>query len=294
MICQRNNDLPLTFNFHVAILSNEKLEFEDKLSHHQSIAQATMSNTKKVITIVMVMCLNLIFIQGEDGPSVTLNTTDLMNIFIPQGDLIGQTNFATLRASMNISTLFIESREVCTITALMKESLSKILKNNRSLSSSNRKIISILRHTLENLCEEDLEGLQQLIETFNLVDLPPVTKKWFETIKSISSLSREKRQLLVAAVVGIVTSLTTLFTTKELYSMSTASEDSLIDDTNHIISAITHQETKIKRMDAQQHQLKQHLDRLTDQLVLNSKTEDIFFDLFSAVQYAERLNQHVN
>ena len=160
---------------------------------------------------------------------------------------------------MNISVLFIESREVCTITALMKESLSKILKNNQSLSSSNRKIISILRNALINLCEEDLEGLQQLIETFNLVDLPPETKKWFETIKSISSLSREKRQLLVAAVVGIVTSFTTLFTTKELYSMSTASEDSLIDDTNHIISAITHQETKIERMDAQLHQLKNML-----------------------------------
>ena len=130
------------------------------MSHHQSIAQATMSNTKKVITIVMIMCLNVMFIQGEGGPSETLNTTDLMNIFIPQGDLIGQTNFATLRVSMNISTLFIESREVCTITALMKESLSKILKDNRILSFSNRKIISILRKTLENLSEEDLESLQ--------------------------------------------------------------------------------------------------------------------------------------
>ena len=164
------------------------------MSHYQSIAQAIMSNNKKVITIVMVICLSLMSIHvcSCSGPTVTLNTTDLMNIFIPQGDLIGQTNFATLRASMNISTLFLESREVCTITALMKESLSKILKNNRSLSSSNRKIISILRNALINLCEEDLEGLQQLIETFNLVDLPPETKKWFETIKSISSLSREK------------------------------------------------------------------------------------------------------
>ena len=242
----------------------------------------------------MMVCLNLKFSQGEGGPSVTLNKTDLMNIFIPQGDLIGQTNFATLRASMNITNLFIESREVCTITALMQESLGKILKNNHSLSSSNRKIITILRKTLKNLCQEDLESLQQLIETFSLNDLPTETKKWFEAMKSVSSLSREKRQLLVAAVVGIVTSLTTLFTTKELYSMSTASEDSLIDDTNHIISAITHQETKIERMDEQQHQLKQHLDRLTDQLILNSKTEDIFFDLFAAVQYAERLNQHVN
>ena len=29
-------------------------------------------------------------------------------------------------------------------------------------------------------------------------------------------------------------------------------------------------------------------------MIINSKTEDIFFDLFAAVQYAERLNQHVN
>ena len=138
-----------------------------------------MSNTKEIITIVMVMGLNLMSIHvcSCSGPTVTLNTTDLMNIFIPQGDLIGQTNFATLRASMNISTLFLESKEVCTITAIMKESLSKILKNNRSLSSSNRKIIHILKNTLENLCTEDLEGLQQLIETFNLVNLPPETKK---------------------------------------------------------------------------------------------------------------------
>ena len=160
----------------------EYLYFEEKLSHRQHTAQATMPNIKKIIIIVMVTCLNIMSIQGEGGSSVTLNTTDLMNIFIPQGDLIGQTNFATLRASMNISTLFLESKEVCTITAIMKESLGKILKNNRSLSSSNRKIIHILKNTLENLCTEDLEGLQQLIETFNLVDLPPETKKWFETI----------------------------------------------------------------------------------------------------------------
>ena len=72
------------------------------MSHYQHTVPATMPNIKKTIIIVMVTCLNIMPIQGEGGSSVTLNTTDLMNIFIPQGDLIGQTNFVTLRASMNI------------------------------------------------------------------------------------------------------------------------------------------------------------------------------------------------
>ena len=77
--------------------------------------------------------------------SVTLNSTRLTNIFIPHGDLVTQTNYATLRISLNITTLFEESLEVCKITALMTDSMKKLLGNNKKISSSNRKILHILQ-----------------------------------------------------------------------------------------------------------------------------------------------------
>ena len=150
-----------------------------------------------------------------------------------------------------------------------------MLGNNKKISPSNRKILHILQEGLQNLCQDDLDSLAQLRDVFNLVDLPPELIKSLEDYDNLVdhqgnggvNRMREKRQLLIAAAVGIVSSLTTLFTSKELFGMSTGSSDEVIDDTNHIISTISHQESKLVRLETRQKQLNQHLDRLTDQLI---------------------------
>ena len=68
-----------------------------------------------------------------------------------------------------------------------------------------------------------------------------------------------------------------LFLYKELVQMSLADDDELVDTSNHIIPAVQSHEHWISRLEDQQKQLKAHLDELTDQMLLELKTESTFF-----------------
>ena len=70
-----------------------------------------------------------------------------------------------------------------------------------------------------------------------------------------------KRQIVAAT--AIVTSLITFFTTKELISMTSEDDDDeLYESTNHLITAIQNHETRLVRLEDDQKQLKQHLEKL--------------------------------
>ena len=75
--------------------------------------------------------------------------------------------------------------------------------------------------------------------------------------------------------------------------MSNGNEDEIIDSTNHIMGAISSQEARLVRLEAQQNQLSHHVKRLTDQFVLGVKTQDTFYDMFAVSTYGGYLNKHV-
>ena len=102
----------------------------------------------------------------------------------------------------------------------------------------------------------------------------------------------EPRQIVVAT--AIITSLVTYFTTSQLISMSSDDdEDDLFESTNHLIAAIKNHETRLVRLEAQQDQLRKHLEKLTNALVMGIRTQDIFFDMFAMATYANFLSRHV-
>ena len=101
-----------------------------------------------------------------------------------------------------------------------------------------------------------------------------------------------KRQ--IAAATAIVTSLITFFTTKELVSMTSGdNDDELYESTNHIITAIQNHETRLVRLEDDQNQLKQHLEKLNNALIMGIRTQDLFYDMFAASTYALSLQKHV-
>ena len=104
-------------------------------------------------------------IDSTTGNTVSIQATNLTNFFLPRGPIVAQSNFATLRISFNISTIFDESTEVCRLTKIMDEYITQRMKT-ASLSKPNKKVIFVLKRNLVNLCKDDLEILSQLKEIF--------------------------------------------------------------------------------------------------------------------------------
>ena len=103
--------------------------------------------------------------------TVSIQATNLTNFFLPRGPIVAQSNFATLRISFNISTIFDEPTEVCRLTKIMDEYITQRMKT-ASLSKPNKKVIFVLKRNLVNLCRDDLEILSQLKEIFGLSQIP--------------------------------------------------------------------------------------------------------------------------
>ena len=103
------------------------------------------------------------------------------------------------------------------MTKIMEGYIAKRLKKSE-LSKPNKNVLYVQKNNLEHLCHDDMEILIQIKEVFGLAQIP--VEKWikdYETAKG--ELKRQKRPLLIAAGIAVVTSLITIFSTKELISM---------------------------------------------------------------------------
>ena len=70
-------------------------------------------------------------------------------------------------------------------------------------------------------------------------------------------------------------------------------EDDLFESTNHLIAPIKNHETRLVRLEAQQDQPRNHLEKLTNALVMGIRTQEKFFDMFATATYANSLSKHV-
>jgi len=206
--------------------------------------------------------------------------TNVTNIFIPHGNVIYNTDYATLKLSVNVTSLYEETKQVCKVSRIIKAFIKERAANVK-MSAPNIKILSILVHRIHNLCQDDMNTMLNLKSSFGLINL-----------ENNVGNGVEKRQIVI--LTAIVSSLVTYFTTKQLVAMSTNDdEDQLIDSTNHIITALKDHETRITRMEERQKQLNSHLKVLTKSLVLGIRTQDIFASMYATSTYAGDLSQHV-
>ena len=70
-------------------------------------------------------------------------------------------------------------------------------------------------------------------------------------------------------------------------------DDELYESTYHLITAIQNHETRLVRLKDDQKQLKQHLQKLNNALIMGIRAQDIFYDMFAASTYALSLEKHL-
>ena len=203
--------------------------------------------------------------------------TNVTQIFIPKGEITLNADYTTLKLTQNISALYEESRKLCQTSNIIEEFVAK--KIPKGLSTPNKRILHVFLQNIRNTCEEIASTWTQITNSFGLTQMAGA--------KDIV-----KRQIVAAT--AIVTSLITFFTTKELISMTSEDDDDeLYESTNHLITAIQNHETRLVRLEDDQKQLKQHLEKLNNALIMGIRTQDIFYDMFATSTYSLSLAKHV-
>ena len=206
-----------------------------------------------------------------------IQKTNVTQIFIPKGEITLNADYATLRLTQNVSALYEESRKLCQTSNIIEEFVAK--KIPKGLSTPNKRILRVLQQNIRNTCKEITSTWTQITNSFGLTEMN-------------GAKDMVKRQIVAAT--AIVTSLITFFTTKELVSMTSGNDDDeLYDSTNHLITAIQNHETRLVRLEDDQKQLKHHLEKLNNALIMGIRTQDLFYDMFAASTYALSLQKHV-
>ena len=93
------------------------------------------------------------------------------------------------------------------------------------------------------------------------------------------------------AAVGIITSLVSIFSTKELVQM--ADQDDLIDNNNHIIQSIQEHETRIARQEQMTKQMKKHLEGVERELIMTKNADNIILHMIALKSYATTITRHL-
>ena len=207
----------------------------------------------------------LVFIFGVNQlTSTRIEKTNNEILFKPLGRLIPELSWATIRTKVNISDMFIETNELCKAMQIMDKEYTRL---GRKYAAGKRKIavppnkisdnkvhlIELLVHDIKQMCEENTIRIEEIIDVFNIkVIHKPDHIPSVKTEKD-NNLIRKTRQLIVGtiiAAVGVLTSLVSIFTSKELLSMSSSkdTDDEIIDITTISLGVYKHMKTLFTEM----------------------------------------------
>ena len=253
---------------------------------------------------------------ATDNVAITKSNSKIL--FQNYGRLIPELNFATIRVKISLSNLANESKDICetarTLKSLLEEKLkpcvSKASYNTCDVKAENReeylevpwkgyikkKIIQALTHDLHNICLDNHRRLREITETYKLKDLDEKKTSPQNNDEKIatSAPAREKRQVVAAVLAGIVTSLVSTFSSFQLFGMSQSNEnEELINNQNHIISALQDAETRLTRNEEDIRLLRHHLTNMEVELQGFIKQDIIFAEATAATNFARAFNNHL-
>ena len=95
--------------------------------------------------------------------------TNVTQIFIPKGEITLNANYATLRLTQNISTLYKEYRKLCQTSSIIEEFVAQ--KIPKGLSTPNKRILLVLQQNIRNTCEEITSTWTQITNSFGLAQM---------------------------------------------------------------------------------------------------------------------------
>ena len=148
------------------------------------------------LKILILIAANLLQISSNSD----IQPISVTDIFLPQGNLIYNHDYATLRISINTTNLFAESQKVCKSSRIIRSFIKQRAAKLR-LSKPNYNLMKILLNRIHTLCGEAMEMMRTIQNSFGIVP-----KK-----------SRDERQVILST--AAVTSLVTYFTTRQLVQL---------------------------------------------------------------------------
>ena len=107
-------------------------------------------------------------------------------------------------------------------------------------------------------------------------------------------IARKTRQIILEiglAALGIITSLVSIFSTKELVQM--ADQDDLVDNNNHIIQSIQEYETRIARQEQMTKQMKKHIEVVEREIIMTKNADNIIRHMIALKSYATTITRHL-
>ena len=205
--------------------------------------------------------------------------------------------------------MFIETNELCKAMQIMDKEYTRL---GRKYAAGKRKIavppnkisdikvhlIELLVHDIKQMCEENTIRIEEIIDVFNIkVIHKPDHIPSVKTEKD-NNLIRKTRQLIVGtiiAAVGVLTSLVSIFTSKELLSMSSSkdTDDEIIDNNNNIIRSLQTHENAIHRNEATIKRDKENIKKLENYLSIEKRTTDTYINLFAIKVFGSTTTQHL-
>ena len=159
------------------------------------------------------------------------------------------------------------------------------------------------------MCEENTIRIEEIIDVFNIKvihkprHIPSTRSKkdsnFDQNLEYGSKLIiRKARQLVlgsVVAAVGVLTSLVSIFTSKELLSMSSSQDtsDEIIDNNNNIIRSLQTHENAIHRNKETIKRVKENIAKLENYLSIEKRATDTYITLFDIKVFGSTTTQHL-
>ena len=256
---------------------------------------------------ILLFFLIINYFSDSSEKTVIQKTTNEI-LFKPLGQLIPELSWATVRIKLNITDMFKETVHLCRATNLMKKEYGRNEEQYggkippSKINSVTAHLTISLTQDIEQMCTENTLMIGEIINVFNLdkivkpLHIPELNKD--DNNKETRSLTREVRQVVVGAilgVVGVITSLVSIFTSTELLKMSSSedSQDELIDNNNNIITSLQTHESAIHRNEESIKQIKTHLKNLEEHLSIERRVNDVYINLFSLKVFGSITTQHL-
>ena len=140
---------------------------------------------------------------------------------------------------------------------------------------------------MSHICEENKQKINEIQEIFHL-------KPSFDNLNEDHKI--EKRQILTAIMVGVVTSLVSSFSTHELYALSQHdnSEDTLESNQDHIVQCLQDHETRLSREEHHVRNLENQLKKLNEVTVGIIKQSAVFAEASTSTTLARILSEYID
>jgi len=220
---------------------------------------------------------------------VNITRTKNEFLFLPKGKIVPELSWGTIRIKLNITTIWKDTKHLCKSYNLAKKETGRIFHINNLTRVTPQMSMSIIKN-LKHYCHENSKIIDEIIDVFELKQITrPKTVPKRPTI-----IKRARRQIIAigTVMVGVITSLISIFTTRQLISM-TSTNDDIIDNTNHIVSAIQNHESRIQRENLRTKELQDHVKSLEQILLKSKQSNDLFINLFQLKIYATQINRHL-